>query len=116
MNIITARKGSLGQGNALHLSVCSQGEGVCQKWGLHPGRDLHPGVGVYIQGVCNQGFWGLGRPPELEKRAVHIKLECFLVQDLTAIFVRYEFSRDYTKLATLASKMCIHDSKRSYFQ
>ena len=54
---------------------------------MHPGGGLHLGR-VYIQGglpkggVCIQGGLGLGRPPQLEKRAVRILLECFLVRHL----------------------------------
>ena len=31
--LVTARKRSFGQGNVLHLPVCSQGEGVCLQMG-----------------------------------------------------------------------------------
>ena len=41
-SLITARKRSLGKVMFLHLSVCSQGRGVC----IRPTRE------VYLQGVC----------------------------------------------------------------
>ena len=74
--LVTARKRSLGQGNVLtpvchsvHKGGFASG-GICIQGGLHPG-DLYPR--------------GLGRPPPqqilrdtVNKRAVHILLECIL--------------------------------------
>ena len=86
----------------LRLSVCSQGSGglTAGGVGLHPGGlhfrgsasgSLHPresayrGRGFCILGVCIGARWVCTQegcadsPQELEKRAVRIPLECFLV-------------------------------------
>ena len=73
------------------LSFCSQGQ-VWLPSMHHRSHDQNLGGGVCIQGclhlggggfasreVCIQGELGRPPPPQLEKRAVRILLECFLV-------------------------------------
>ena len=60
--------------------VCIQGEGSASRLGsLHPGG-LHPGgLESASRGGSALGWvGGNGQTPELEKRAIHILLECFL--------------------------------------
>ena len=43
----------------LHLSVCSQGVGVCLEGSAYGGVNIQGGWGVCIQGLCIQGEGGL---------------------------------------------------------
>ena len=87
--MFTARKRSLGQGNVF-TTVCSQGRGSASK-GICLRRPASGGGGsasgefcIQERGVCitHQWHWADLPPPpprELEKWAVHIILEYFLV-------------------------------------
>ena len=77
--LLSPPKRSLGQGNVLHLSVCSRGggstyrggsaySGLCIRWGLHPEGGLHAGDGsTSREWVCIQGRFAADPPPEREK-------------------------------------------------
>ena len=65
----------------LHLSVCSQGEGVCPG-GLHPEVCLEAILnleGSSSSWVCLGGGGWVNLPIQLGKQSVRILLECFLV-------------------------------------
>ena len=71
--------------------ACITGHMTSLQWGLHQWGSASRGVYLQVMGVCLNGglYWGLGRPSptlELEKRAVFILLECFLVLFFLLLF------------------------------
>ena len=81
---VCIQRGSASRGDSTYRQkgvclqvVCIQGVGVCLQGGLHPGTR-----GICIQGICLQRVGGMPNPPELEKRAVRILMECFPVETI----------------------------------
>ena len=80
---ITAHKRSLGQGNVF-IGVCLCTDGVsfpaCITGHMTSSQGGLPrGGGFCLKGVCLRGWVEQTPQPELEKWAVRILLECFLV-------------------------------------
>ena len=94
-DIITARKGNLGQGSILTGFVCLQGVSVWCHFlsGCLVPCSFQGGVLPLRCGVCLQESLPPGGrrypSPEPEKRAVRILLECFLVDYIEMYYINH---------------------------
>ena len=87
----------------------SRGRGVCIKVRKSASRGSASwGIGVCIQGEGSASGWGGGQTPELEKRAIHILLECFL--DTLIFLYDWQFGRSLERQHTrvLPNRVMFH--------